>query len=53
MNQNVGYCPQFDALDSRLTGEEMLYCYARLIGIPGNDIPEVINKYTIYVLHFN
>ena len=48
MNQNVGYCPQFDALDSRLTGEEMLYCYARLIGIPGNDIPEVISKYTTY-----
>ena len=52
MNQNVGYCPQFDALDSRLTGEEMLYCYARLKGIPGDDIPEVSTNITRLAVTF-
>ena len=50
MDQNVGYCPQFDALDLRLTGLEMLYCYARLKGIPGEDIPLVQLCYVFYLL---
>ena len=41
MDQDVGYCPQFDALDSRLTGVEMLFFYARLKGIPSDDISAV------------
>ena len=41
MNQNVGYCPQFDALDEQLTGVEMLQFYARLRGITKNKIDEV------------
>ena len=41
IHQEIGYCPQFDALDSKLTGEEMMYCYARLKGIPEADIPGV------------
>uniref|UniRef100_A0A663MHJ3 P-type phospholipid transporter n=1 Tax=Athene cunicularia TaxID=194338 RepID=A0A663MHJ3_ATHCN len=33
-HQNMGYCPQFDAIDDLLTGREHLYLYARLRGIP-------------------
>uniref|UniRef100_A0A8C8BMC0 P-type phospholipid transporter n=1 Tax=Otus sunia TaxID=257818 RepID=A0A8C8BMC0_9STRI len=34
VHQNMGYCPQFDAIDDLLTGREHLYLYARLRGIP-------------------
>ena len=44
MNQNVGYCPQFDALDDLLTGREMLTCYAKLKAIPGDDIKDVVDR---------
>ncbi|XP_072301151.1 glucosylceramide transporter ABCA12 [Eucyclogobius newberryi] len=40
---NVGYCPQVDALDDLLTGEEHLYFYARLHGILKREIPRVVN----------
>uniref|UniRef100_A0A8C6T9Z4 ATP-binding cassette, sub-family A (ABC1), member 12 n=1 Tax=Neogobius melanostomus TaxID=47308 RepID=A0A8C6T9Z4_9GOBI len=40
---NIGYCPQEDALDDLLTGEEHLYFYARLHGISKRDIPGVVN----------
>lgn len=33
VRQNIGYCPQFDALDGLLTGREHLYFYGRLRGI--------------------
>ncbi|OCT61274.1 hypothetical protein XELAEV_18047298mg [Xenopus laevis] len=36
-----GYCPQEDALDDLLTGEEHLYFYARLHGIPEKQIKAV------------
>ena len=32
--QSIGYCPQFDALLTKLTGTEMLYLFGRLRGIP-------------------
>ena len=41
MKQEVGYCPQFDALDDQLTGLEMLQFYARLRGIAKEKIDEV------------
>ena len=41
MKQDVGYCPQFDALDDQLTGLEMLQFYARLRGIAKDKIDEV------------
>lgn len=41
--RHIGYCPQFDALDSLLTGEEHLYFYARLRGIPDKYAKEVVN----------
>ncbi|XP_067120260.1 phospholipid-transporting ATPase ABCA1-like isoform X3 [Centruroides vittatus] len=39
--QNIGYCPQFDALDSLLTGWEHLEFYARLRGIPEKYVQKV------------
>jgi len=40
----IGYCPQFDALNDFLTGSEMLYLFARLRGIPAKKIePQVDN----------
>ncbi|CAF4332950.1 unnamed protein product, partial [Adineta steineri] len=38
VHQNLGYCPQFDALDSLLTAREHLYLYARLRGIKKKNI---------------
>ncbi|XP_077550121.1 phospholipid-transporting ATPase ABCA1-like isoform X2 [Haemaphysalis longicornis] len=39
--QNIGYCPQFDALDPLLTGWEHLEFYARLRGIPDKYVQKV------------
>lgn len=38
---NIGYCPQVDALDDLLTGEEHLYFYCRIRGISKNEIDQV------------
>lgn len=38
---NIGYCPQVDALDELLTGEEHLYFYARIRGICKREIDQV------------
>uniref|UniRef100_A0A8B9K9Q2 ATP-binding cassette, sub-family A (ABC1), member 12 n=1 Tax=Astyanax mexicanus TaxID=7994 RepID=A0A8B9K9Q2_ASTMX len=38
---NIGYCPQVDALDDLLTGEEHLYFYARIRGIAKREIHTV------------
>ncbi|XP_074118834.1 retinal-specific phospholipid-transporting ATPase ABCA4 isoform X3 [Sminthopsis crassicaudata] len=43
VHQNMGYCPQFDAVDDLLTGREHLYLYARLRGVPTEDIKRVAN----------
>ncbi|XP_008296369.1 ATP-binding cassette sub-family A member 12 [Stegastes partitus] len=40
---NIGYCPQVDALDSLLTGEEHLYFYARIRGISKRQIDGLVN----------
>ena len=45
MDQNVGYCPQYDALDEMLTGKEMLYFYGRLKGIPRAALEQVCSQY--------
>uniref|UniRef100_A0A668A1F8 ATP binding cassette subfamily A member 12 n=1 Tax=Myripristis murdjan TaxID=586833 RepID=A0A668A1F8_9TELE len=39
----IGYCPQVDALDDLLTGEEHLYFYARIQGISKTEIDGVVN----------
>uniref|UniRef100_A0A4W4GCC2 ABC transporter domain-containing protein n=1 Tax=Electrophorus electricus TaxID=8005 RepID=A0A4W4GCC2_ELEEL len=42
VHQNMGYCPQFDAIDELLTGRENLYLYARLRGVPESEISRVV-----------
>lgn len=44
VHQNMGYCPQFDAIDDLLTGREHLYLYARLRGVPAEEIEKVKNS---------
>ncbi|XP_039195689.1 retinal-specific phospholipid-transporting ATPase ABCA4 isoform X2 [Crotalus tigris] len=41
VHQNMGYCPQFDAIDELLTGREHLFLYARLRGVPEAEIQRV------------
>ncbi|XP_063401544.1 phospholipid-transporting ATPase ABCA1-like [Mytilus trossulus] len=41
LQRDIGYCPQFDAVDSLLTGREVLKFYARLRGIPEKDVKQV------------
>uniref|UniRef100_A0A665XDU4 P-type phospholipid transporter n=1 Tax=Echeneis naucrates TaxID=173247 RepID=A0A665XDU4_ECHNA len=41
VHQNLGYCPQFDAINELLTGREHLEFYARLRGVPEKDVPMV------------
>lgn len=43
VHQSMGYCPQFDAIDDLLTGREHLYLYARLRGVPAEEIERVNN----------
>ncbi|XP_060256842.1 retinal-specific phospholipid-transporting ATPase ABCA4 isoform X2 [Ovis aries] len=43
VHQSMGYCPQFDAIDDLLTGREHLYLYARLRGVPAEEIERVTN----------
>ncbi|XP_061548446.1 glucosylceramide transporter ABCA12 [Phycodurus eques] len=49
---NIGYCPQVDALDNLLTGEEHLYFYARIQGITKREIDRVV-KYLLKRLELN
>lgn len=37
----MGYCPQFDALIDELTANEQLTLYARLRGVPENELQTV------------
>ncbi|RWS12259.1 ATP-binding cassette sub-family A member 1-like protein [Dinothrombium tinctorium] len=41
--QNIGYCPQFDALLSKLTGREMLNLFGRLRGIKEQSLKSAVN----------
>ncbi|XP_064607351.1 phospholipid-transporting ATPase ABCA1-like [Liolophura sinensis] len=43
VRQDMGYCPQFDALDPLLTGREHLEFYARLRGVPKEQVKQVAN----------
>ncbi|XP_056328296.1 phospholipid-transporting ATPase ABCA1b [Danio aesculapii] len=38
VHQNMGYCPQFDAINDLLTGREHLEFYAILRGVPENEV---------------
>uniref|UniRef100_A0A3P8V3D5 P-type phospholipid transporter n=1 Tax=Cynoglossus semilaevis TaxID=244447 RepID=A0A3P8V3D5_CYNSE len=41
VHQNMGYCPQFDAINELLTGREHLEFYAILRGVPENEVCQV------------
>ncbi|KAH0618397.1 hypothetical protein JD844_017546 [Phrynosoma platyrhinos] len=41
VHQNMGYCPQFDAIDDLLTGREHLHLYACLRGVPAAEVERV------------
>uniref|UniRef100_A0A7N6B5H3 ABC transporter domain-containing protein n=1 Tax=Anabas testudineus TaxID=64144 RepID=A0A7N6B5H3_ANATE len=41
VHQNMGYCPQFDAINELLTGREHLELYAVLRGVPENEVCDV------------
>ncbi|XP_075038451.1 retinal-specific phospholipid-transporting ATPase ABCA4 isoform X2 [Mixophyes fleayi] len=41
VHQNMGYCPQFDAIDELLTGREHLQLYGRLRGVPEDEVDKV------------
>ena len=52
VHQNLGYCPQFDAIVSLLTGREHVQFYARLRGVREEDIKPVstviaVNRTTV------
>ena len=44
VQQQIGYCPQFDALIERMTGRELLTMFARLRGIPESRIRDVVTS---------
>ncbi|EPB76344.1 ABC transporter, ATP-binding protein [Ancylostoma ceylanicum] len=48
---NVGYCPQFDAVLEEMTGEETLYMFARIRGIPKGHIPQKVTEHVHAVIH--
>ena len=52
VQQQIGYCPQFDALIERMTGRELLTMFARLRGIPERYISRVVSS-TIAKLDFS
>ncbi|KAM4708457.1 phospholipid-transporting ATPase ABCA1 [Discoglossus pictus] len=41
VHQNMGYCPQFDAINELLTGREHLELYALLRGVPDHEVCKV------------
>ncbi|RWS10623.1 ATP-binding cassette sub-family A member 1-like protein [Dinothrombium tinctorium] len=45
--KNIGYCPQFDALLSKLTGREMLCLFGRLRGIREKDLSSAVKELII------
>lgn len=47
VHQNMGYCPQFDAINDLLTGREHLEFYAILRGVPEKEVCEVSNKHKL------
>lgn len=52
VHQNMGYCPQFDAINDLLTGREHLEFYAILRGVPEKEVCEVSKSLTSVKLLF-
>ncbi|XP_060072042.1 uncharacterized protein LOC132551915 [Ylistrum balloti] len=47
IGQEVGYCPQEDALDGYLTGRELLHCHAKLRGMPSDHRDSIVEDLVI------
>ncbi|XP_071807326.1 uncharacterized protein [Asterias amurensis] len=45
-SNSIGYCPQLDALYNKLTGNELLYCYAKIKGISGKQRQQAVKFVT-------
>ena len=45
--QQLGYCPQFDAVWQRVTIREHLALYATIRGVPSKRIPSLVNSYLV------
>lgn len=43
--QNIGYCPQFDAIIGVLSGREMLKLFCHLRGVPSHDVNRQVKKW--------
>jgi len=43
VQQQIGYCPQFDALLDCLTGREHLQLYAKIKGVPARQIKQMVD----------
>ena len=46
--QELGYCPQFDAVWKTITIEEHLAVYAAIRGIPPNQIKPLVTRYSFF-----
>eukprot|EP00039_Didymoeca_costata_P018273 m.332823 g.332823 ORF g.332823 m.332823 type:complete len:1854 (-) comp17014_c0_seq1:237-5798(-) len=44
VRQRIGYCPQYDGLIGTLTGRELLEMYARLRGVPEENIDVIVTE---------
>ncbi|XP_053393737.1 ATP-binding cassette sub-family A member 2-like isoform X2 [Mercenaria mercenaria] len=42
VQQNIGYCPQFDALFDELTAREHIQLYSRLRGVPPSEEAQIV-----------
>lgn len=51
VHQNMGYCPQFDAINDLLTGREHLEFYAILRGVPEKEVCEVSWVFVLAFTH--
>ena len=43
VRQIMGYCPQFDALNDLLTGRQILTMYARIRGVPEDNVSTLVS----------
>lgn len=44
---NIGYCPQFDAIISSLSGREMLTLFCHLRGVPFSETRKEVDKWLL------
>uniref|UniRef100_A0A8C6JPU5 P-type phospholipid transporter n=1 Tax=Melopsittacus undulatus TaxID=13146 RepID=A0A8C6JPU5_MELUD len=49
VHQNMGYCPQFDAVNELLTGREHLEFYALLRGVPEKEVSQAAGRFQGYL----